>query len=90
MAVIARQIDPRDQRWQVDHTKYRVYFWQRLGEADDSGWMSDEWELEGADVAQALDWANAQSRGRQFVLYASIAEEDGVGLITLQGVDPTA
>ncbi len=94
MPVIARHIDPRDQRWQVDHPSYRVYFWQRLGDAEDSGWTSEEWELEGADVAEALEWANEQSHGRSFVLYASvpsasIPNETGIGLITLLGVDPT-
>lgn len=82
-----RQIDPRDEAWQVKSPRYRVYFWSRRN----GGWASDEWELEATDVSEALNWAKGNAAGRDFALYASIpAESDRVGLIKLSGLDPTA
>jgi hypothetical protein len=46
---IAR-IDPRDETWEVDLPRYRVYFW-------DAEARSDEYELSGAeDVAEVIRW----------------------------------
>jgi len=83
----ARQVDPRDQDWAVDTPKYRVYFWSRL---DGDSWKSDEWELDAADVTEAICWAEDHSAGRDYVLYAVLPAQDGrVGLIRLNGSDPT-
>src|SRR5579862_7841146 len=42
-------VDPRDTGWEVTQPAYRVYFWQRGGHWG-SGWASEEWQAEGADV----------------------------------------
>ena len=47
--MLARPVDPRDQRWEVPKAVYRVYFWERPApERTDSMWTSDEWRLEDA------------------------------------------
>ena len=47
MDVIA--VGPRDQTWEVDRPRYRVYF----HEANDA---SDEYEVTGADVDEVITW----------------------------------
>ncbi len=42
-------VDPRDQTWEVDAPRYRVYFHERSG-------ASDEYEISGANVAEVLTW----------------------------------
>lgn len=82
----ARQIDPRDEAWEVKSPRFRAYFWSPRN----GGWKSDEWEVDASDVAEAMNWAQEQSAGRDFVLYASIPAQGGrVGLIRLSGSDPT-
>jgi hypothetical protein len=76
-----RQVDPRDQTWEVYDPEYRVYFWD-----DDA--RSDEWELVGCDVEEALQWAQDSADGRNFTLYAVAVGLEGVGLIRLLGSDP--
>jgi hypothetical protein len=78
-----RGVDPRDQRWGIDHPRYRVYFW-----SSDSA--CDEYELSGGDVHEVIAWAEERSRGGgHYVLYAVVPDDDGVGLIRLAGTDPT-
>lgn len=82
MAFTARQIDPRDETWEVYDPAYRVYFW-------DNNAASDEWELTGCDVEAALQWARDGSDGRTFTLYATVLAPGELGLIRLSGTDPT-
>lgn len=78
----ARAIDPRDQRWEVDRPAYRVHFVRADG-------GTEEYELAGGDVLDALAWAHATSgAGRSFLLYARVDGPDGVGLVRLLGEDP--
>ena len=77
-----RAIDPRDQTWEISRPAYRVYF------HDDSG-AANEYEVEGADVAEVMAWAEAQRNGRTFALYACVPR-DGLGLLRLAGSDPNA
>lgn len=42
-----RTVDQRDQTWEISQPKYRVYF------HDDTG-AADEHEVEGADVAEVM------------------------------------
>jgi hypothetical protein len=78
---IAR-VDPRDETWEVDLPLYRVYFW-------DAEARSDEYELSGAeDVAEIIRWAESDSDGRSFTVYACVPG-DGVGLVRVAGTDPT-
>jgi hypothetical protein len=54
-----------------------------------TGWVSDEWEITGADVDEVQEWAGQHADGRRFVLYARHVEGNGTpGLIRLQGADP--
>ena len=68
--------------WEVDEPEYRVYFW------DVDASSSDEWELTGCDVQEALQWAQDSAGGRSFTLYAVVVGSDGIGLIRLLGVVP--
>ena len=74
-------VDPRDQTWEVDEPAYRVHFHDGRG-------ASDEYEVRGADVDEVLAWAEQARGGRTFVLYACVPT-DGLGLVRLQGNDPT-
>jgi hypothetical protein len=85
-----RPVDPRDTRWEVDHPAYRVYFWQRSGDRPDSGWASQEWQVEGADVQEVLAWAGKDKAHRPYTLYVRCTCDGKPGLIRLQGSDPTA
>jgi hypothetical protein len=77
-----RAVDPRDQTWEISPPKYRVYF------SDENG-AADEYEVERADVAGVMAWAEAQRNGRAFALYACVPY-DGLGLLRLKGSDPNA
>jgi hypothetical protein len=90
--MLARPVDPRDQRWEVAKPVYRVYFWERQRpERTDSGWTSDEWQLEDADIGEVLEWAQAKAASRQFGVYVEVTQgqPDGLGLVRLLGTDPT-
>ena len=90
MLMQTRQVDPRDTRWEVDRPVYRVYFWQRLGSHKDSGWASQEWQVEDADADEVLTWAGSTARDRAFTLYVCCECDGEIGLIRLLGSDPTA
>jgi hypothetical protein len=79
----AAHVDPRDQRWEDDSPAYRVYFW-----TGDSS--CEEWQLTGADVDEVLAWADEHADGRTMSIWVVRSDADGVGLIRLAGVDPTA
>ena len=78
-------IGPRDVRFEVDEPDYRVYFFEADG-------RSDEYHLTGArDLAEVLDWAQANANGRAYVVY--VFTDFGPGgeqpsLIRLLGQDP--
>lgn len=80
MPITARQIDPRDQTWEVDEPAYRVFFGGPEG-------ASDEWELVDCDVDEVLRWAHDTADGRTFVLYCVVTEPGEVGLVRLLGAD---
>jgi hypothetical protein len=75
-------VDPRDQTWELDGPRYRVYFHEPNG-------ASDEYEIREADVTEVLAWAEEHKAGRTFVLYACVPG-DGLGLVRLHGSDPNA
>jgi hypothetical protein len=91
-----RPVDPRDTAWEVDTPAYRVYFWLQPPGPPPSGegqmaWVSDEYEVEDADVAIVLEWANSKgSSGQTFTLYALVHCNGTPGLVRLAGTDPTA
>jgi len=67
-----------------------VYFWTHQGPQDRrSGWASDEWEIEDADVDEVLNWALNNAAGRRFTVYALVSgQPGGPGLVRLLGTDP--
>lgn len=75
-------VDPRDQTWELDQPRYRVYFHDAVG-------ATDEHEVMRADVGQVIAWAEAQRGERAYVLYVCVPR-DGLGLVCLAGVDPNA
>jgi hypothetical protein len=84
-----RMLDPRDATWEVDQPKYRIDLW-RLQGGRSGVWESESFELEDTDVAEAIAWADAHSKGRAFVLYAAFRNQEGMGIVRLLGSDPTA
>ena len=81
--MLASPIDPRDQTSEVDDPVYRAYFW-------DSPASCDEWELAEADIDEVLEWVRANGRGRPHSLWVVVRGEQGVQLVRLRGIDPTA
>jgi hypothetical protein len=73
-------IDPRDAAWEIPNPRYRVYF-------HDSKGAADEYEIQGADVSEVLAWAEENRGDRTFILYACVPQ-DGLGLLRLHGHDP--
>jgi hypothetical protein len=55
-------VDPRDQTWEIDQPRYRVYFHGPAG-------ASDEREITGADVAEVIAWVDSHRDARTYVLY---------------------
>lgn len=90
VVVQAMPIDPRDQQWQSDSPAYRVFFWQSRGSGELSGWESEEWQLTEADVDEVLAWAGSRAAGRTMSIWVVHQDADGIGLIRLAGIDPTA
>lgn len=84
---MVERVDPRDQQWADDDPIFRVYFWKQLGA---SAFESDEFELSGADVNQALAWTEERRDGRTFALYLRRDDASGRGLVLLAGADPTS
>jgi hypothetical protein len=85
----AYPIDPRDTGWEVSQPAYRVYFWEKQRDYEDSGWASEEWELQDADISEVLDWRKEKAKGRPSVLYACVKHGGELGLVRLSGTDPT-
>lgn len=86
--------EPRDI---VNVPAYRVNFWERPSDA--TGWNLDAYVLtDVADVTEALQWVNANARGRRFELFAEtdlqlvgpFQHPRTAGLARLLGSDPNA
>lgn len=77
-------MDPRDQTWQHDATRFRVYFRSHPD-------RSDEWELDSTDVRDVIAWAEDQRPLRgDYVLYAVVpGHPPELGLVQIAGTDPT-
>lgn len=86
----AQPVDPRAIEWEVDRPAYRVYFWRLIAGGPDAAWASEEWQLECADVHEALAWAEQDEAHRAYTLYACCTSEGRPGLIRLSGEDPTS
>lgn len=91
-----RPYDPRDGRWEVAPSAYRVVFWGEAGAgvrlADGTPMASAHGvELEGAaDVTDVLAWAAARAEGRAYTVSAVVdTTVGGGGIVHLYGIDPT-
>jgi len=55
------------------------------------GYESEEWELSGGDVQDALAWAKENAgQDRSWILHVAGPSSQGPGLIRLAGIDPNA
>ena len=77
------QVDPRDQQWENDGPAYRVYFWTGSS-------CCDAWRLTETDVDGVLACADEHANGRTTSVWVVHSDGNGLGLIRLAGVDPTA
>lgn len=76
-------IDPRDQTFEFEAPRYRVFFWDENG-------CSDEWELCEADLDEVLYWIGGQSAGRSHSPWVVTSEGHNVTHTRLRGIDPPA
>ena len=51
-----RDVDPRDQSWEIPRPSYRVYF-------HGAGGVSDEYEVNDAEVTEVIHWAELHKGG---------------------------
>lgn len=92
----AQSADPREDGWHGEPIGYRVDFWRPMGNVEPRplhiGVMfeASEWLLTHIrDVAEAIEWADANADGRTYTLYAVYERGSERGLILLRGLDPT-
>ncbi|MGH3476488.1 MAG: hypothetical protein ACRDPQ_06285 [Nocardioidaceae bacterium] len=88
------QVDERDSGWEDDAPRFRVYL-HGSGETSTAGW-TDTYDITGADVLQAIDWAQRQAR-EQLIYAVALVRDDadpdrlghgaGRGLVWLVGMD---
>ena len=78
----AEAVDERTGNWEVDFPAYRVYFFSADGATDTNR------VVEARDVHQVFDWADAQARGRRYILYVEVEDAREIGLLQLAGGDP--
>jgi hypothetical protein len=81
-------IDPRDGRWELWTSDYRVDFWRPYGIG---GWASREFEVSGGDVSAVIRWADDHASDNEtYAVYAIVKRGEGPGgLVHLLGDDPT-
>lgn len=80
--VSATPVDPRDQTWESESARYRVYFYDADG-------ASDEWELSDVDAPEAFMWAQHTCAGRRYNVYLRV-DLDGLGLVQLTQSAPVS
>lgn len=91
-----RAVDPRSTTWELYDPVFWVTFFRHdpaYAEmpAESVGYESEEWELTGGDVHDALAWAGEQAGpGRTWTLHVAGPSPEGPGLIWLAGIDPNA
>jgi hypothetical protein len=74
----ARPADPRDRRWEVWNPRYRVHFWQQVGDAH----LSREFDITATEVDAALSWiATERADDETFMLFALVDSGADRGLV---------
>jgi hypothetical protein len=88
------QVDERNSGWEDSAPRFRVYL-HGSGEASTGGW-TDTYDITGADVLQAIDWAQRQAGDRLTYAVALVRDDKeqeelnrgfGRGLVWLVGMD---
>jgi hypothetical protein len=96
--------ESRDRTLEVADASYRISYWRQRPVEDypdrpanleqgDMAWESEEWLVAGANVFEVLAWADEGSDGWQVIEICAVvpdAHGNAVGLVRLQGYDPTA
>ena len=91
-----RVVDPRSTTWELDNPVFRVAFFRHDPAYADVpsefvGYESEEWELTGGDVREALAWATEHvGPNRTWTLHVAGPSSERPGLIWLAGIDPNA
>lgn len=94
--VQVRAVDPRSTTWELDDPVFRVTFFRHDPAYADVppefvGYESEEWELAGGDVLEALAWATEHSGlDRTWTLHVAGPSSEMPGLTWLAGTDPNA
>lgn len=82
--------------WELETPVFWVIFFRRDPAyvdvpAESMSYESEEWELTGGDVQDALAWAEEHAgQDRTWILHVASPSSDGPGLIRLAGIDPNA
>ena len=86
-----------EEGWQDDNPAYLVMVWTKPNqppppgvEMDSMGWRCAEYTVAEADADDVLAWARATAAGNPFTLFAICRTSPDIGLIRLQGFEPTA
>jgi hypothetical protein len=104
MTLDARQAEPRERGQEVPEAAYRISYWRQRPVEDfadrpanleqaDMAWESEEWLISGANVFEVLAWADEGADGWQVTEICAVVPDSlgkPVGLLRLQGYDPTA
>ncbi|ROP63541.1 8-oxo-dGTP pyrophosphatase MutT (NUDIX family) [Curtobacterium sp. PhB130] len=73
----ATEVDERDSTWENHHPRFRVYVQEPSGET----YTTATYDLTGADVLQAMDWAQRQAATRSDAVWAlALVGQDSRGL----------
>jgi hypothetical protein len=94
--VQVRPVDPRYITWELDTPIFQVTFFRHDPAYADVppesiGYESEEWELTGGDVHEALVWATEHAGpNRTWTLHVAGPPSESPGLIWLTGIDPNA
>ncbi len=104
MTLSAELAEPRDREQEVAEASYRISYWRQRAVEDyadrpanleqgDMAWEREEWLLSGANVFEVLAWADEGADGWQVTEICAVVPDvygKAVGLVRLQGYDPTA
>jgi hypothetical protein len=92
----ARVVDPRCTTWELNNPVFYVSFFRHDSAhthvpSQSVSHASEEWELTGGDVQDALAWAkNHAGQDRSWILHVADPSPEGPGLIQLAGIDANA
>ncbi len=77
--------DGRDTVWQEHRNTYCVYFFDRVGPGFGSN--AETFDVSEATLSEVKQWAERQAAGRWYAVALVAANDDGRGLVWLDGFD---